>query len=333
MDSQEKSNTLCFYLGLLPQSASRSTLMPVLSTLGKVLRIRVAREQSDLACKGYGYAWIEPYMPPSEFTRQCLMLTRPILAYQIEGPKLLGSENTKNLRKFVRIDQINGQLSYQDIFEYLEYFGPLTLVVTELDSEPSQRVNRMQVLYQSELSVVDISSKTHVVRGVRLNLQTFVGLQESPFSEEKTTRAVVTYANFSDIEKMNQPLQTSQVPTQDFSDYGLKTTKAKEEQEHEKFQVISKHQVLKAQHLTSKTISQRQLMNAPVHRAADIPVIRNPVAICREKAEVPVISSALTESDLSLKCQGTLSRRILRRIGFVLIERHNVPNLRFNIGL
>lgn len=339
METKSKSQATCFYLGLLPRSATRTSIFSAFSGHGKVLRLKVARGQADLACKGYGYAWVEPFASPEEFARQCLHLPTPILVFPIQGPKLLGSQNTKTLRRYARVEDINGRFSFPDIISYLQTFGFLALVLREFDSENPMETYRVHALFINDDSVTELSSvQHHFINEHLADIRTFIGLQESPFEEYPNSKTVVTLCELPHIETLKHLYRDLQPSTQ---------TRTLSSHEH----YYSSR--LQSQIVTPKAGSFCNTSREDLHRgessiaalkrdansarlrlqSADVDNADSPELTIKGKPTLtePLHSSRLLREALCNTL--SLSRCSLRRFGPILKNRHNKENLRFNIKL
>lgn len=340
METAFKNNAICFYLGLLPKSANRNTLLPALSAFGKVLRIRVAREQSDLACKGYGYAWIEPFVATNEFSRLCLSLPSPILAYPIDGPKLLGCENTRMLRRFVRLENLKGKFSYNDLLTQLEFFGSLALVVTEFEPSGTQKVDRLHALFKYEASVLDLSTcQQHSIKGELVEMQTFIGLQENPFEENPRANSIVTHCELQElgisptigknITVVHEKLNPNPIAWLDGA-----SKLAKLDEMAEVGSSTSKEEGKRGDRSLSK--SKSELPSMPHYYKLGT-TSYHPGLNLQKPATITITAEKQFGTFATIpeysEFQNTLSRRLLRRFGFILKERHNPENLRFNVSV
>ena len=120
----------CFYLGLLPPNTDKGSLAGLLKAFGKVLRLRLARHKGEERCRGYGYLFIELVCSERAFAEGVLAGTPPIYAKEIRGPKHLGSEHTKTLRRCVRAIP-ETPCARLELLECLTRFGALELEVSE----------------------------------------------------------------------------------------------------------------------------------------------------------------------------------------------------------
>lgn len=124
------SRVRCFYLGLLPRATDKRSLAALLKAFGKVLRLRLARHKGDQQCWGYGYVFIELVCSERAFAARALAGNPPIYAKEIPGPKHLGSEHTKTLRRCVRAVP-EAPCARQELLDCLASFGALELEVSE----------------------------------------------------------------------------------------------------------------------------------------------------------------------------------------------------------
>lgn len=191
MERTEGASSLCFYLGMLPKSADRASLLSALSSLGKVIKARVARDQADHACKGYGYVRIEPKTTSVDFIQGCLQLTSPIIAFPIDGPKLVGRENTRLLRRFARIEEPPAKLSLLDSIFYLQSFGSISFMAAEVSKIEPSKVHRINILYKEDNSVKKLSAmQAHAINGESIDLLTYIGEQEYPFEAAPDSKII-----------------------------------------------------------------------------------------------------------------------------------------------
>lgn len=182
MNTIEKAAFRCFYLGLLPVSANKDTLARALSHLGLVWKIRVARDDISQSCKGYGYVWIKLLGSADNFVRGCLALSIPVLAFPIEAPRMLGRENTRFLRRFVRLETPMNPICHSETARYLQSFGRISFMAAEVSVCESGLLYRAHVLYTDEIPALRIASvKRHIISQRPVQVNAFAGCQEYPF--------------------------------------------------------------------------------------------------------------------------------------------------------
>jgi hypothetical protein len=198
MKTCNKDNQLYFYLGMLPTSANKETLQSSLAHLGKIDRARVARDKADMACKGYGYAVVEPLHSASEFVQGCLALPNPIIAFQIPGPKLLGSENTKMLRRYARVESLAGKASLLDAVFFAKMFGSVAVIAAEVDKQKPDVVYRLHVLYKADGSLKNLRAmRRPVINGQPIEVHEYQGHQEYPFEPHANSKTVVVISDLT----------------------------------------------------------------------------------------------------------------------------------------
>jgi hypothetical protein len=186
--------------------------MKMLEGFGRIMRIRVARNSVTLKCKGYGYTWIVLNCTEPEFTARCLNLTPPILAYAIPGPKLLGAENTKLLRRYAQIEGQGQSLPVSQVLEHMETYGKLEFISRERDRFKHDFSFRLQLIFEDEEAAKKVSLiENHKVGGLSLTVHTFIGLQECPFELFHDSLTEVIRSEFPlSIYKMNQKVNISE---------------------------------------------------------------------------------------------------------------------------
>jgi hypothetical protein len=195
---------------MLPNSANRVSVSEALATLGKVLRVRIAREAVQFGCKGYGYAWIELQGPVSSFIQGCMHLEIPILAFPIQAPKYLGSENTLMLRRYLRLEHLDGSLTALDTMCYLQSLGPIEFMAAEVDKDRSERLFRVHALFRHESSLANLTAiKKHYINNRPVTVKSFIGLQEYPFAVAPNSKTTVLFGSYSEKGTCDDPFWCS----------------------------------------------------------------------------------------------------------------------------
>lgn len=331
-----KSAATCFYLGLLPKTTTRASLIAALSPLGKVLRIRVAREQPDQFCKGYGYAWIEPVFSPTQFARSCLRLPSPVIAFPIQGPKLLGCENTKLLRRFVRVDCINGKITYEDAISYLKSFGSLTFIAREFDKSMPKVTHKVHALFSSPSCITELATiDHHFINGCQVAVFTYVGKQENPFEQSSNSMTQVIYCGLPNFEYEEPDLRqqkNSEILINTPNDGFSQELGPKINSEYGTFyKKSSQHKVIGLSCVSVSKQSEVLPHFSSLAQKADPNSLQN-----LRVSENPSSSHLRFGYGADFKlCNvaGTLTKGRLQRVGSILKERHQNENLRFNLIL
>jgi hypothetical protein len=187
---------------MLTVSANKKTLFKALSHLGKINKVRVSRHQTTYTCKGYGYIWVKPYKSVSDFVQGCLRLSIPALAFPIKGPKHLGMENTKLLRRFARVEGNFLNISPLDAIFYLKKFGVVSFLVVEVSIHDSNLLQRVHVLYKEETSLLKMAEEEeHSINECKVSITSYFGQEEFPFERIPDSKSLVV------IDELSQALQ------------------------------------------------------------------------------------------------------------------------------
>lgn len=182
------SRVKCFYLGLLPRGIDKGGLATLLKTYGKVLRLRLTKNKEDDKRRGHGYVYIELVCSDQEFTTGVVAGNPPIYAKAIRGPKHLGSEHTKTLRRCVKVIPDSSDCERTKVLSYLSQFGALEVEVSECveispssDEGPPRGVKSMFALFSDPDAVCRLMASrnrdndhSHPI----LSRLTFIGPQE-----------------------------------------------------------------------------------------------------------------------------------------------------------
>jgi len=178
----------CFYLGLLPRTTDKAGLAALLRAFGKVLRLRLARNKGEDTCKGYGYAYIELFCSEVQLAAGLLAGNPPVYAKEIRGPKHLGAEHTKTLRRCVKVIPAGSECARKQILNHLSQFGCLELEVSECagpslpDTGQPRDVKSLFAMFSDAEAISRLTAARNPSDNQSLavlTFPTFVGMQES----------------------------------------------------------------------------------------------------------------------------------------------------------
>lgn len=325
MNSSSNDNQLYFYLGMLPTFTDKQMLQSSLSHLGKIDRTRVARDKSDLACKGYGYAVVEPLYSATEFIQGCLSLPNPIIAFQIPGPKLLGSENTKMLRRYARVESLAGKTNLLDAVFFVQMFGPVAVLAAEIDQYRPDIVYRLHVLYKADASLKNLKAlKRPCISGKPVEVHEYQGHQEYPFTPHANSKTVVVISDLTPASVQSNATKghTAATAADDCSDDGRNVS-----DEFKSMSVHSQEMPANTSYETPDANSGEQTVeiNGRKFKSGEI---KEKCAKNKDFEENgPNAGSAEKEA------LGAAAKSRLKKFRLIFEKRHTSDNLKFNISL
>ena len=183
-DKQIENRSGCYYIGFLSQIIEKTQILLIMKSFGKVLRLRLTKDKSNDSCKGYGYVKIELSCSEKGFLLGCLASDPPLMVAPIKGPKHLGSEHTRLIRRYVMIDRLYIQLIRKEVLDFFAQFGTIEVDIAEFKKleTGAYSLRRLHLFYADQTAVQKLEK--HSILQIRdFRISVFTGIQDLSFDE------------------------------------------------------------------------------------------------------------------------------------------------------